>query len=128
MRYAVLAAMTIALAGAGWAADSAPASTYFEAAKITVNARAQADGFMRVRVIPENGAPREATMAVAKRMNENELARGLADSLNTVLAPDYVADKDNGEHVKIRKKTREAQDFSVEVTFNAPGFSVILDN
>jgi hypothetical protein len=129
MRTAVLAAMTMALAGAGWAADSAqPTSTYFEAAKITVNARARADGFMRVRVVPENGAPREATMSVAKRMNENELARGLADSLNAVLAPDYVADKDNGEHVKIRKKAREARNFSVEVTFNAPGFSVILDN
>jgi hypothetical protein len=126
MRRAMLAALMLVGAAASGAAE--PASTYFEAAKITVNARARADGFMRVRVIPESGAPLEATMAVAKRMNENELARGLADSLNSVLAPHYVADKDNGEHVKIRKKAREAQNFSVEVTFNAPGFSVILDN
>jgi hypothetical protein len=40
----------------------------------------------------------------------------------------YVADKDGGEHVKIRKEAREAANFSVEVTFNAPGFAVILDN
>jgi hypothetical protein len=110
-------------------ADEAPlTSTYFEGAKITVNARARADGFMRVRVIPENGVPREATLAIAKRMNENELARGIAAALNTVLGPEYVADRDGGEHVKIKKEAREAPDFSVEVTFNAPGFAVILDN
>ena len=63
-----------------------PTSTYFENAKITVNERARADGFMRVRVIPENGAPREATLAIARRMSENDLAKGIAESLNTVLA------------------------------------------
>jgi hypothetical protein len=105
-----------------------PKISYFEQAKITVNARARADGFMRVRVIPENGAPREATFDVLRRMNENDLASQIAIGLNKVLAPDYVADKDNGEHVKIERKTREAANFSVEITFNAPGFSVILEN
>jgi hypothetical protein len=125
-----LAAMLAAAAfmGSALAEETPPTSTYFEEAKITVNARARADGFMRVRVIPENGAPREATLAIPKRMNENELARGITDALNGVLAPDYEADKDNGEHVKIRRKTREAANFSVEITFNAPGFSVILDD
>jgi len=110
------------------AEESGPTSTYFEDAKITVNARAHADGFMRVRVVPENGVAREATFTIEKRMHENELARGITDALNPVLGPDYVADKDGGEHVKIRKKTREAANFSVEITFNAPGFSVILDD
>jgi hypothetical protein len=117
-----------AFAGAGFAEEGRPVSTYFDDAKLTVNARAQADGFMRVRVIPENGVPREATVAIAKRMNENELARDIADALNAVLGPEYVADKDGGEHVKIRKETRDAANFSVEVTFNAPGFAVILDD
>jgi hypothetical protein len=123
---AVMIAAT--LAGAAFAEEGEPAATYFDDAKITVNSRAQADGFMRVRVLPENGAPREATVAIAKRMNENELARGIADALNTVLRPEYVADKDGGEHVKIRKETRGAANFSVEITFNAPGFAVILDD
>ena len=109
-------------------ATPAPKVSYFEHAKITVNARARADGFMRVRVIPENGAPREATFDVLRRMNENDLASQIAIGLNKVLAPDYVADKDNGEHVKIERKTREAANFAVEITFNAPGFSVILEN
>jgi hypothetical protein len=129
MRSTMLALMAVAMAGGSWAEDSAPSTrTFFEGAKITVNSRARADGFMRVRVIPENGTPREATLAIARRMNENDLARGIADSLNTVLAPEYLADKDNGEHVKIQKKTRDAANFSVEITFNAPGFAVILDN
>jgi hypothetical protein len=116
------------LASAVLAAESSETSTYFKEAKITVNSRARADGFMRVRVIPENGTAREATLLIAKRMNENELARGIATALNTVLGPEYVADKDAGEHVKIKKETRDAPNFSVEVTFNAPGFAVILDN
>ena len=88
------------------AGGGAAASTYFDGAKITINERARADGFMRVRVVPENGTPREATFAIERRMNENELARGVADALNTVLGPEYVADKDAGEHVKIHKKAK----------------------
>jgi hypothetical protein len=128
MRRFAVALASMAFAASSLADEGQPTSTYFKEAKITVNARARADGFMRVRVIPENGTAREATLLIAKRMNENELARGIAAALNTVLAPDYVADKDAGEHVKIKKETREAPDFSVEVTFNVPGFAVILDN
>ena len=128
MRRAVLTVAAVCLVGAVWAEEAAqPTSTYFEGAKITVNSRAHADGFLRVRVVPQNGSPREAMLAVEKRMHENELARGITDALNSVLGPDYEADKDGGEHVKIRKKTRDAADFSVEITFNAPGFSIVLE-
>lgn len=127
MKHAVFA--LILLTGSAGAQEAAqPVSTYFEEAKITINERARADGFLRVRVLPENGAPREATFAIEKRMNENELAGGIADALNAVLAPEYSADKDAGEHVKIRKETRDAANFSVEITFNVPGFAVILED
>jgi hypothetical protein len=123
------ALVAVAFAGSSWAQDAAqPTSTYFDEAKITINERARSDGFMRVRVVPENGSPREATFAIERRMNENELARGVADALNTVLGPEYVADRDAGEHVKIHKKAKDAANFSVEITFNVPGFAVILDN
>jgi len=129
MRNLAIALVTVAFAGSSWAQEAArPTSTYFDGAKITINERARSDGFMRVRVVPENGAPREATFAIERRMNENELARGVADALNTVLGPEYVADKDAGEHVKIHKKAKDAANFSVEITFNVPGFAVILDN
>jgi hypothetical protein len=128
MRTLVLAMMAVAFAASSVAEETRPTVTYFDEAKITVNARAHADGFMRVRVVPENGTALEATMAVPKRMNENELARTITDGLNAVLAPQYGADKDGGEHVKIKKKTRDAANFSVEITFNTPGFSIILDN
>jgi hypothetical protein len=129
MKTWVMALLTAAFAGSSYAQDAAqPASTYFDGAKITINERARADGFMRVRVVPENGAAREATFAIERRMNENELARGVTDALNTVLGPEYVADKDAGEHVKIHKKAKDAANFSVEITFNVPGFAVVLDN
>jgi hypothetical protein len=128
MRTLAVALAAIALAGSSYAQDAAQPATYFDGAKITINERARSDGFMRVRVVPENGTAREATFAIERRMNENELARGVADALNTVLGPEYVADKDAGEHVKIHKKAKDAANFSVEITFNVPGFAVILDN
>jgi hypothetical protein len=128
MRSLAVGLAAVALVGVAVADETRPTVTYFDEAKITVNARARADGFMRVRVIPENGTALEATMAVPKRMNENELARTITDGLNAVLAPNYGADKDAGEHVKIKKKARDAADFSVEITFNAPGFSIILED
>ena len=128
MRSLAVMLVAAAFAGSSPAEEARPTTTYFDEAKITVNARARADGFMRVRVIPENGTALEATVAVPKRMNENEIARTITDGLNAVLAPSYAADKDGGEHVKIKKKTRDAANFSVEITFNAPGFSIILDN
>ena len=128
MRTLMAVLVAAAFTGFGVAQEARPTVTYFDEAKITVNARAHADGFIRVRILPENGTPLEATMPIRKRENENELARTITDGLNAVIGPAYAADKDGGEHVKIKRKTRDAAKFSVEITFNAPGFSIILDN
>ena len=37
-------------------------------------------------------------------------------------------DRDAGEHVKIDRASKTAPNFSVEVTFSSPGFSIILEN
>jgi hypothetical protein len=110
------------------AGESPHKSTYFSEAKITVNDRAHEDGFLSVSVLPENGAPREATVDLRKHMSENDIAKGIATALEPVLAPDYKVDRDNGEHVKIHKAKKAAANFSVAITFNSPGFSIILDN
>jgi hypothetical protein len=110
------------------AEEPAHKSTYFSEAKITVNDRAHEDGFLSVRVLPENGAPREATVDLHKHMNENDIAKGIAEALEPVLSPDYKVDRDAGEHVKIHKAKKAAANFSVAITFNSPGFSIILDN
>ena len=128
MRILTAALMAAAFTASALAEEARPTVTYFDEAKITINARAHADGFMRVRIIPENGTALEATVPIRKRENENELARTITDGLNAALAPAYAADKDGGEHVKLKKKSRDAANFSVEITFNAPGFSVILDD
>jgi hypothetical protein len=110
------------------AEDGAHKATYFEEAKITVNDRAHEDGFLSVRVQPENGAPREATVDLHKHMSENDIAKGIAMALEPVLAPDYKVARDAGEHVKIHKAKKAVANFSVAITFNSPGFSIILDN
>jgi hypothetical protein len=106
---------------------SAPPSSYFQEAKITVNSRAKADGYMRVVVTPQGGEAFEATIATEQRMRENEIAKTLATALQASATPAYEIDKDAGEHVKIKKAQKSSADFSVEVTFSSPGFSIILD-
>jgi hypothetical protein len=129
LRYFAIALTALAIIRPVVAQEAAlPKSTFFEEAKITVNARAHADGYMRVRVTPENGAPREATIAVLRRMNENDIAKQLAETLRPALAPDYKVDRDAGEHVKIGRASKTTPNFSVEVTFSSPGFSIILEN
>lgn len=128
MRGLVGLVVTLAVAGVCLAESAElPPSTHFEEAKITVNERARADGYMRVRVTPEGGAGLEATIAVPKRMSENDLAKSIAAALEPAVAPLYKVDRDAGEHVKIKKAERSAPDFSVEIAFSAPGFAVILD-
>lgn len=129
-RIGPIAAVFLAAAACVAQADdsSLPPSTYFEEAKITVNERAREDGYLRVRITPENGAAREATIAVTKRMRENEIAKSLADALAAVVGADYKVDRDAGEHVKIRRAKRDVANFTVEIAFSAPGFAIILDN
>jgi len=109
------------------AQEGAPARTFLEEAKITVDERARSDGFLRVRVLPENGEPREATLTVYRRMSENDIAKGLTEVLGQQLGSAYKVDRDAGEHVKIRKANKDDPNFSVELTFNVTGFSIVLE-
>jgi hypothetical protein len=106
---------------------SAPKLSYFDEAKITVNERARAEGYLRVRITPEKGDAREATIPISKRESENQIAKNLAVALKAALGADFNVDRDAGEHVKIHKSKRGNSNFAVEITFSAPGFSIILD-
>jgi hypothetical protein len=101
--------------------------TFHDEAEFTINRGADADGFLRVAIQPQGGTRREATIPVTSRMGENEIAQQMADALRPALGPDYEVDRDGGEHVKIRKAQREAPDFSIEIAFSAPGFSIVID-
>ena len=102
-------------------------TTLHEEAEITINSGASGDGFLRIAIQPQNGTKREATISITKTMGENEIAKKISEALVPAIGADYVIDKDAGEHVKIKKAQREAANFSVEITFSAPGFSIILD-
>jgi hypothetical protein len=130
LRTALFAAVVGAVfAGAAVADGGAEHKTsYFDFAKITVNERARADGYLRVRLVPENGTPREGTVDIHRRMSENDIAKGIAAALEPVAGPDYEVERTAGEHVKFRKATKTAPNFAVEITFNVPGFSIVLEN
>ena len=101
--------------------------TFHEEAEFTINNGAREDGFLRVAIQPQGGARKEATIPVTSRMGENDIAQQIADALRPAIGPDYEVDRDGGEHVKIRKARREVPNFSIEVTFSSPGFSIVID-
>ena len=103
-------------------------ATYFDFAKITVAERARADGYLRVRVMPENGTAREGTVDIHRRMSENDIAKGIAVALEPVVGPEYQVERTAGEHVKLKKANKSSANFNVEITFNVPGFSIVLEN
>lgn len=119
--------LAAALTGAFAICALAQSGPLLEEARITINSSADADGSLIVRVTPVGGTPKEATLALKKGMGENTIAEAIANALKPVLAPTYEADKDAGEHVKIRKTDKSAANFSVAVMFNVPGFSVVID-
>jgi hypothetical protein len=95
--------------------------------EISINTGASGDGFLRVAIQPQNGTKREATISITQRMGENDIAQSIADALRTAVGPDYEIDRDGGENVKIRKTRNEVANFSIEITFSAPGFSIVLN-
>ena len=124
-----LAATVVLLSAQADDQAAPPKSTYFERATITINDRARADGFLRVRVQPENGEAHEATITIERRMSENHIAKAMADALEAALGKEFEVDRSGGENVKIRKANRKTNaNFSVEVTFNSPGFSISIDD
>ena len=127
---ALLGFVTVgALLGANGALSQSatPPTPFHDEAEFTINQGASADGFLRVAVQPQGGTKREATIAVTSSMGENDIAQKIADALRPAVGPDYEVDKDGGEHVKIRKAQSAVANFSVEITFTAPGFSITID-
>jgi hypothetical protein len=61
-------------------------------------------------------------------MSENDIAKGIAAALDPVVGPEYEVERTAGEHVKLRKASKTAPNFAVEITFNVPGFSILLEN
>ena len=107
--------------------SATPPTAFHDEAEFTINQGASADGFLRVAIQPQGGTRREVTIPVTSRMGENEIAQQIADTLRPALAPGYEVDRDGGEHVKIRKAQRDGADFFIEITFTAPGFSIVID-
>jgi hypothetical protein len=117
---------TAALLGANTALPQGSA-TFYNDVEISINTGARGSGFLRVAIQPQNGTKREATISIAQNMGENEIAKSIADALVTAVGPDYEIDRDGGENVNIRKARNEVADFAIEISFSAPGFSIVLN-
>ncbi len=102
--------------------------TFHNDVEISINTGARGPGFLRVAIQPQNGTKREATISITSNMGENEIAKSLGDALVTAVGTDYEIDRDGGEKVKIRKARNEVAMFAIEVSFSAPGFSIVLNN
>ena len=112
----------------GTAQQSQHRSTPFSVADITVQNRADADGYVRFRIHPVGGQAVETTVDVLQRMGENDIAADIEKALTLALPSAYRVEKAGGENVRIRKEDRAAADFTIEIAFNTPGLQILLSN
>jgi len=107
---------------------SAPAPV-LQDARIEVNHRADSTGVIRVRVTPVGQEPIETTINILDRMSENDVAADIEKELTVALGGTYRVDRTGGEHVRIRKTNRETSpDFTLEISFNAVGLAIIIQD
>ena len=124
---ATSAAFAQAPAAAPAAAAPQRAMVALEKADISINNKAGTDGYVRIRVIPVGGQPKDTTIDVLARMRENDIAADIEKALVIALRPTYEV-KRGGENVSIRKAERTAPNFTVEIAFNTPGLGIVLAN
>ena len=111
-----------------YAQDARLATTMSEAT-ITVQNRADSNGYVMLRLTPVGGQPIEATVDVLDRMSENDIAADIEKELTIALADKYSVERGGGENVRIRKLDRDTgPDFELEIAFNTPGLSITMEN
>lgn len=107
--------------------DGHPATPMAEA-RITVASRADADGFVRLRLTPVGGETVEVTIDVLDRTSENDIAADIERALTLAVRDNYRVDRGGGENVRIRKVDRDTTpDFTLEISFNTPGLSITME-
>lgn len=116
-------------AGVVLAQDSAHPATPLSDARITVENRARADGYIRLRMAPQGGTVVETTVDVLRRMSENEIAADIEKALTLIVPDGYEVNRGGGENVRIRKTDRDTvADFTLEIAFNTPGLRITIED
>ena len=104
-------------------------ATPLSEARITIENRARADGYIRLRLTPEGGNAVETTVDVLRRMSENDIAADIEKALTLVVGEQYEVNRSGGENVRIRKADRDTvADFTLEITFNTPGLAITIQD
>lgn len=104
-------------------------STALSEARITINNRADANGYVVLRVTPVGGEARVATVDILDRMSENDIAADIEKELTIALRDTYTVQRTGGENVRIRKADRDnTPDFVLEIAFNTPGLAITIDD
>lgn len=108
-------------------AQSGQLATAMSEARITVENRADANGYIRIRLTPVGGQAVDASIDILDRMSENDIAADIEKALIVALGNAYRVDRSGGENVRIRKADRDTgADFELEIAFNTPGLTITI--
>ena len=108
-------------------AQTGELSTKLAEARISVGNKADANGYVRIRLTPDGGQTIDVTVDVLERMNENEIAADIEKALIVAAGNTYNVEVSGGENVVIRKADRDTgPDFELEIAFNTPGLSITM--
>jgi hypothetical protein len=86
--------------------------------RMSVSGSAKSDGTIVLKISPKGGEPVTATIAIANKTGENDIAKKIVKDLKAQLSKDlYHIERDDGEDVLLKKK-RGKPDFGLEIVSN----------
>jgi ABC-type molybdate transport system substrate-binding protein len=86
--------------------------------RLECSGKAQSDGTVVLKVTPKEGEPITASIAIANKTGENDVAKALVKGLKAQLPKDsFHIERDDGEDVLVKKKMGKG-DFILEIVSN----------
>jgi len=98
--------------------ESTTKISYSNKWRMSVSGGAKSDGNIVLKITPKEGEPVTATVAIANKTGENDVAKALVKGLKAQLSKDlYHIERDDGEDVLLKRKMGKP-DFGVEIVSN----------
>lgn len=106
-------------------AANTPAATMFEKVTLEVDGKSKSNGTITVAFTAANGKSKSVSVNVLSKTKDKKIAEDLWKEVK-IAAGDRYKVKQNGSKISIKKADKEAPDFSVQVTANVAGISVLV--
>ena len=102
-----------------------PPPAMFEAATLIIEGKSKTDGTIAVEVSPASGNSKAVSVSVLSKTKAKRIAEDLWKELKIAAGDNYKV-KQSGKKITIKKVGKNGPNFSLQVTGNVAGTSVLI--